>query len=176
MFQAAKYSAVEHLRNGQRTLIRALDPEDRDDFIAAAAGLTADSLRRRFFGVRGQFTEAELKFFLNVDFINHVALVAVVEEAGRPVIAGGGRYIIVKAGQAEIAFAVADKYQGQGIGTALMLHLAAIARASGLRELIAQVLPENIAMLKVFERSGLRHHTKLESGTIHIALQLTQVP
>jgi RimJ/RimL family protein N-acetyltransferase len=173
MFQAAKYSVVETLRDGQRMLIRALKPEDRDDFIAAAHGLTSLSLRRRFFGEKRQFTEAEQDFFLNADFIGHVALVAIVEEAGRPVIAGGGRYVVVKPGQAELAFAVSDKYQGRGIGAALMHHLAAIARESQLRELIAEVLPENIAMLRVLERSGLRHSAKLESGTMHIALELT---
>ena len=49
-----------------------------------------------------------------------------------------------------------DQYQGQGLGGALMCHLTAIARAEGLKELIAEVPPENTPMLKVFERSGLR--------------------
>ncbi len=172
-FRAADFSTVETLRDGQLVLIRALKPEDRDDFIAAAGGLSMQSLRRRFFGLKRHFTEAEQHFFLDVDFINHVALIAVLEEAGRSVIAGGARYAVVKPGQAEIAFAVADKYQGLGVGAALMHHLTAIARESGLSELIAQVLPENIAMLKVLERSGLQHCKKIEAGTIHIALQLT---
>jgi ribosomal protein S18 acetylase RimI-like enzyme len=59
-------------------------------------------------------------------------------------------------GKAEVAFAVVDEYQGQGIGAALMRHLAAIAREAGLKELVADVLPDNIPMLKVFEKSGLR--------------------
>ena len=62
------------------------------------------------------------------------------------VIAGGGRYIVVEPGQAEIAFVVVDAYQGQGIGSVLMRHLAALAREAGLKELIAEVLPENTAM------------------------------
>jgi RimJ/RimL family protein N-acetyltransferase len=172
MFEAANYSAVETLRNGKQALIRALKSEDRSDFIAAAGGLTAQSLRRRFFGEKRHFTEAEQSFFLNPDFYSHVALIAVVEEAGRPVIAGGARYIVVKRGQAELAFAVADRFQGCGIGTALMRHLAMIAKEAGLRELIAEVLPENIAMLKVFERSGLRHCKEQGPGAIHIVLQL----
>jgi RimJ/RimL family protein N-acetyltransferase len=167
------YSVIETLRNGLHVFIRALRPEDKNDFIAAVSGLTAESLRRRFFGVRRHFTEAEQDFFLNVDFINHVALIAVLNEAGQPVIAGGARYVVVKPGQAELAFAVADKYQGQGVGAALMRHLAAIARESGLQELTAEVLPENTPMLKVFERSGIHHSTTVESGNIHIVLRLT---
>jgi ribosomal protein S18 acetylase RimI-like enzyme len=85
-------------------------------------------------------------------------------------IVGGGRYVIVQPGRAEVAFAVIDEYQGQGIGTALMRHLAGIARAAGLKELIAEVLPENVPMLKVFEKSGLHCGTKRESGIVHVVL------
>jgi len=117
-------------------------------------------------------TQQEIAFFLNVDFVSHVALVAVVEEGGRPVIVGGGRYIILQPGKAEVAFAVIDERQGQGIGAALMHHLAAIARESGLKELIAEVLPDNVPMLKVFEKSGLRLSTTREARVVHVALQL----
>jgi len=172
MLQAASYSAVESLRNGKRVHLRALKPEDRDGFVSAAGGLTAQSLRRRFFAGKRHFTEAEQSFFLNPDFTSHVALIAVVEEEGQPVIAGGARYVVAAPGRAEVAFAVADRFQGQGIGAALMRHLAAIAKDAGLRELIAEVLPENIAMLKVFERSGLPHSAKVASGAVHVTLQL----
>ncbi len=141
--------------------------------LAAIGGTSVQSLYRRFFGVRRHFTEEETAFFLNVDFVNHVALIAVVEEGDRPVIAGGARYIVLQPEQAEVAFAVVDQYQGQGIGTVLMRHLAAIAREAGLQELVAEVLPENVAMLKVFERSGLRVSAKRESGTVHVSLRFT---
>ena len=104
---------------------------------------------------------------------NHVALVAQIDEDGRPVIAGGGRYIVVQPGQAEIAFVVVDAYQGQGIGTILMRHLAALAREAGLKELIAEVLPENTAMLKVFKKFGFRPGSKRDPQVVHLALQLS---
>jgi GNAT superfamily N-acetyltransferase len=116
MLQAAKYSVIEVLRAGRRVEIRALRPEDRSDLLAAVGRTSAESLYRRFFGVRRGFSEQEVEFFLNVDFANHVALVAVVEESGLPVIAGGGRYIVLQPGKAEVAFAVVDQYQGKGIG------------------------------------------------------------
>jgi GNAT superfamily N-acetyltransferase len=173
MLQAAKYSAIEVLRTGRRVEIRALRPEDRSDLLAAVGRTSTESLYRRFFGARRDFTEQEMDFFLNVDFANHVALVAVVEESGLPVIAGGGRYIILQPGKAEVAFAVVDQYQGKGIGGALMRHLAAIARGAGITELIADVLPDNIPMLKVFEKSGCRVSTKRDSQVVHVALQLS---
>jgi GNAT superfamily N-acetyltransferase len=100
-------------------------------------------------------------------------LVVVAEEGGRAEIVGGGRYIVVAPGQAEVAFAVIDQYQGQGVGAGLMRHLAAIAREAGLRELTAEVLPENAPMLKVFEKSGLPVGTKREAGVVHVTMRLS---
>ena len=164
MLEAAKYSAFETLRNERRVEIRALRPDDRADLIAAVDRTSAQSLYRRFFDVRRGFTDQEIAFFLNVDFVNHVALVAVVEEGGYPTIVGGGRYIVVQPGTAEVAFAVVDEYQGQGVGAALMRHLAAIARRVEVKQFIAEVLPDNNPMLKVFEKSGFRLGTRRESN------------
>ena len=172
MVEAANYSAFETLRDGRRVEIRALRPDDRADLIAAVARSSAQSLYRRFFAVKRDFAEPEVEFFLNVDFVDHVALVAVVYESGRPVIAGGARYIVVQPGKAEVAFTVVDQYQGQGLGAALMHHLAAIARGAGLRELIAEVLLDNSPMLKVFENSGLPLSIKREPQVVHVAVRL----
>jgi GNAT superfamily N-acetyltransferase len=154
MSEAAKYSAIEALRDGRRVEIRALLRDDRADLLTAIGRIGTQSLARRFFGLKRSFSDAEVAYFVNVDFVNHLAVVAVVEGGGQPAIIGGGHYIVLKPGQAEVAFAVVDEYQGQGVGAALMRHLAAIAREGGLRELIAEVLPDNTGMLKVFEKSG----------------------
>jgi GNAT superfamily N-acetyltransferase len=95
-----------------------------------------------------------------------------VEEGGRPTIGGGGRYIVVQPGRAEVAFAVVDQYQGQGIGAALLHHLAVIARGVGLQELVAEVLPDNTPMLKVFEKGGFGLATTREPGVVHVTLRL----
>ena len=147
MLEAAKYSAVEKLRNGYQVEIRALRPDDQANLIAAFGRTSSQSRYRRFFALKRGFTEGEIAFFLNIDFINHVALVAVVDEGGRPMIVGGGRYIVVQSGKAEVAFAVVDQYQGQGIGGALLRHLAAIARSAKLQELIAEVLSARISQM-----------------------------
>jgi RimJ/RimL family protein N-acetyltransferase len=109
---------------------------------------------------------------LNVDFVNHVALIAAVKEKDRVSIVAGGRYVVERPGTAEIAFAVVDDYQGQGIGAALLRHLATLARRAGLKEFTAEVLPDNTPMLKVFERSGLKFITKRSADGVHAVLQL----
>nr|WP_247654570.1 GNAT family N-acetyltransferase [Microvirga sp. HBU67558] len=160
------------MRDGRTVEIRALRPEDRAGLLAAVGRTSDQSLYRRFFGFKRGFTDQEIDFYLNVDFVGHVALVALLEEDGQPVIVGGSRYVVAQPGQAEVAFAVDDAHQGKGIGTALMRHLATLARDAGLTELVAEVLPENTAMLKVFETSGLGIGTRREPDATHVVLQL----
>jgi GNAT superfamily N-acetyltransferase len=96
--------------------------------LAAVGRTSMQSLQRRFFVPKKGFSERELAFFLDIDFETHVALVAQIDEDGHPIIAGGGRYIVVEPGHAEIAFVVVDDCQGQGIGTILVRHLAVLAQ------------------------------------------------
>jgi RimJ/RimL family protein N-acetyltransferase len=172
MSDATNYFAAELLPNGRRIEIRAVKSSDRTDLAAALKRTSARSLYRRFFGLKRHFSEKEIDFFLNIDFYNHAALVAVTREGALRAIVGGGRYVVVRAGMAEVAFTVVDKFQGQGIGSLLVRHLARLARDAGLREFIAEVLPENTPMLKVFEKSGLQVTTIPEDGVIHVALRL----
>ncbi len=171
MIDAAHYSATETLRDGRTIEIRAQRPQDREAMHEAIAGLSSKSLYRRFFAVRREFSEKETDYFLDVDFVGHVALVAVADEAGKPTIVGGGRYVVVKPGQAEVAFAIIDAFQGLGVGSALMRHLAILGREAGLRELVAEVLSENVPMLNVFKRSGLAMETRREGSVVHVTLR-----
>ena len=141
--------------------------------IAAVSRTSSESLYRRFFAIRRHFSETEASFYLNIDFVTHVALVVLAEENGQRSIVGGGRYVVSEPGQAEVAFTVIDKFQGRGLGAALLRHLATIARQAGLRELVAYVLPDNRAMLKVFEKSGLKYTAVREAGSVYAKLGLT---
>ncbi|MDR7036159.1 GNAT superfamily N-acetyltransferase [Methylobacterium sp. BE186] len=172
MDDLAHYSALERLRDGGLLEIRALRPEDRDGLLWAIDHASEQSLYRRFFGARRHFSDTEVAVFLNVDFENQVALVAVADEAGEARIAGGGRYVVTRPGQAEVAFTVIDAFQGRGVGAVLMRHVIAIARRRGLGELIAEVLPDNAPMLKLFERCDLPLRRRREGSVIHVSLQL----
>src|SRR5262249_27922834 len=150
MLDPANISVSETLRNGQLVQIRSQRPTDREELEVALARMSDESQRGRFFGARRHFSEKEAEYFLDIDFVNHVALVAVADENGKQAIVGAGRYVVVQPGQAELAFGVVDQYQGQGLGAALMRKLAAIARQAGINQLVADVLGSNLAMLKVF--------------------------
>ena len=171
MMDLANYSATETLRDGRTVEIRAQRPQDREGMHAAIAQSSSGSLHRRFFAVRREFSEKETDYFLDIDFVNHVALVAEANDAGQPTIVGGGRYVVVQPGQAEVAFLIIDAYQGLGIGSALMRHLATLGREAGLHEFIAEVLSENAPMLNVFERSGLAMSTERDGTVMHVTLR-----
>jgi ribosomal protein S18 acetylase RimI-like enzyme len=172
MSEAINYTASELLRDGGQLEIRALRPEDEADMFAAIGKTSTQSLQRRFFVMKRHFSDKERAFFMDIDFRNHVAIVAVAEEAGRSVIVGGGRYIIFEPGRAEMAFVVIDAWQGRGVGSILTRHLVKIASDDGLRELTAEVLPENAAMLKVFGKFGFRPGSRRDPQAIHLALKL----
>jgi RimJ/RimL family protein N-acetyltransferase len=172
MPDVASFSVVERLRNGRRFEIRALRPSDRSALLAAAGRTSDQSLYRRFFGVRREFSHDEIESFVNVNFVGEVALVAVAHESGHELIAAGGRYIVVRPGVAELAFTVVDEFQRQGIAGALLRHLAKLAHAAGIKEFVAEVMPDNTAMLKVLERSGLELQRRRENGVVHVTLQL----
>jgi RimJ/RimL family protein N-acetyltransferase len=171
MIDSAHYQATEVLRDGRRIEIRAQRPEDRESLRAAVARTSSESLYRRFFSVKRTFSEKEVHYFLDIDFVSHVALMAIADEGGRPMIIGGARYVLAQPGQAEVSFAVIDDYQAKRIGSALMRHLAAVGREAGLHEFFAEVLSENVPMLKVFERSGLAMTTKREGSVVHVTMR-----
>lgn len=171
------FSVTEHMHDQRQITIRAVRPDDKDLVLKGLPRLGAGSMYRRFFAVKSGFTNNEWKAFTEVDFVNVVQLVAVLEEGGEDWVIAGGRYMrsgVSGAGQkAEVAFLIGDPVQGQGIGTMLFNHLVAIARASGIAEFEAEVLPSNTTMLKVFKKSGYPVKTSATRESVHVLIDLT---
>lgn len=172
MTGGSHYRAIEMLADGRQVVIRAQRPDDREGYRAAIARASAETLYHRFFAAKRDFSPEEVAHFLDIDFIDHVALVAAVEENGKPTLIGGGRYVVTEAGKAEVSFSIIDEFQGKGIGTLLFRHLVEIARQAGLRELFAEVLADNPAMLRVFEHSGLISSQKREGAVVEVTMRL----
>jgi RimJ/RimL family protein N-acetyltransferase len=170
------FAAAHVLPNGKSILIRAVRPDDKERLRAAFGQLERTSIYTRFFGHRKELTEAELELATNVDFDQVVALWATVGAGGAEIIIGGGRYVRnaepASRPSAEVAFAVEEDYQGQGIARCLLGHLARIAHSKGLARLDADVLPANRPMLAVFARSGLPMRQQVARDVIHVTLSL----
>ena len=174
MFQPDKFHVVETLHDGSTVEIRAQRPEDKEAILEEVRHASADTLYHRFFAVKRALSEKEQHFFFDVDFINHVVLIAVATRNGRPRIVGGARFIVTEPGKAEVAFSVVDDFQHHGLGAVLMHHIAAIAREAGVRELFAEVLSDNASMLAVFEHSGLIATTRREGTTIRVSMRFPE--
>src|SRR5690349_21611074 len=154
---AASYSSEVILRDGGSIYVRAIRPDDRERLLRHFKALSEESKYHRFFGLKRELTGDELIKLTNLDFVNHVAIVATLRDGDEERFIGVGRYI--RSGdphRAEVAFAVLDDHQGRGIGTVLLEHLSRIARDAGITEFEADVLGDNNRMLEVFSKSGFR--------------------
>jgi len=173
MSDAFNYSISEPLRVGTRILIRAIRPNDKPLLLEHFHGLSERSIYYRFFGHKRSLEQADLRGLTELDFVNHVGLAATVEAEGGERFIGVGRYVRdpgVKA--AEVAFAVLDEFQGRGIGTLLLHHLALIARRRGISKFAAFVMGDNHQMLEVFANSGFRTRDSYDAGTVRVTLDL----
>jgi GNAT superfamily N-acetyltransferase len=171
MFEPDKFHVTETLHDGSTVEIRAQKPEDREEITAALQQASAETVYHRFFAMKRSFSEKEQHFFFDVDFVDHVVLIAVANTDGNSRIVGGARFVVTEPGKAEVAFSVVDHSQGHGLGAVLMHHITAIAREAGIREFVAEVLSDNGPMLAVFEHSGLITTTRREGATIHVAMR-----
>jgi acetyl coenzyme A synthetase (ADP forming)-like protein len=156
---AAGYSAPALLRDGTSVLIRAIRPGDRASLLRHFAALGPESRYFRFFGMKKELTEEELRYFTEPDFERHVGLVAVRLEGASAEILGVARYTPAQDApddphQAEFAVAVADTWQGRGVGTALLEHLAQVALANGVTEFEADVMGQNTRMVAMLRATG----------------------
>jgi GNAT superfamily N-acetyltransferase len=174
---ARAFRVEDTLRNGVPVTFRAARPDDAARLVKAFEGLERESVRTRFFGYRAGPTPRELGRLGDIDFVHDVMLVATVLRDGDEVVVGTGRYAAAREPgappSAEVAFTVEEDFQGQGIASRLLGHLAAIARANGLATLEAYVLAENRSMLSVFSRSGFAMTQRREPDAIHVTLALS---
>ena len=176
MSDVKKYSVQETVKNGLQVIIRAIRPADKDEFRAAVDELDDRSIYLRFFSPK-KVSDKELADATDVDFVKTVALVTCLQENDTERIIGGGRYIAFGKSdppdKAEVAFTVRKGYQGLGIGSLMLRHLAGIAKEKGIAEFDADVLSDNTGMLTVFKRSGFPMKLSYEYGVAHVILSLS---
>ncbi len=162
------------LRTGATVRLRPIRKSDAPAIGRLHAGLSPRSLYFRFLGAPGASLAARTTGMCAADGVSQVVLVA---EAGDRIAAVAGYYVDPKRpSQAEVAFAVEEALQGEGLGTRLLERLAEIARERGLTEFVADVHPENRRMLDVFRDCGFAVGQHVEQGVVRVAIGLAATP
>jgi acetyl coenzyme A synthetase (ADP forming)-like protein len=157
------------LRDGSTLRLRAPARDDRDGLAAFFSGLSERSLYLRFHGLRA-VDEKLVAHFLEPGWRERGVLIGTLADGdGNERIVAVGEYIRLRdQAAAEAAFAVADELQGRGIGTRLLERLASLAAEQGIERFVAEVMPENRAMLGVFEGAGLEVTRELDGGEFEV--------
>jgi len=173
-FNPESYRASETLPAGQRIRLRAIRPDDSAALRAEFLKLSKATVRDRFFSIKLDLTPGELKYFTEVDFDQHVALVAEVNTATGYQPAAVGRMVrsCDQLDHAEIAITVADALQGKGIGKVMLHHLIDCARDLGVRHIDASVLADNKRMMHLIRNTGLPFDSSLQQGIQTISVHL----
>ena len=156
------------LRDGSTLRLRAPGPEDLDDLKAFYGRLSPESRYLRFHG-HGRVDVAAADY-ANADGDDRVALIG---RQGDRVVAAAGYDVLREPGAAEVAFAVADEFQGRGAATRLLEQLAAIAAERAIHRFDAEVMQGNQGMLSVFERAGFGVRRKSAYGELTVSLDIS---
>lgn len=149
------------IRDGTRIRVRPVVPSDRAQIEAGFEQLSEASRRSRFFTPLQQLPEALLRYLTELDYKNHVALVAgAIDDPGEPGVAIA-RYIRCADNPecAEAAVTVLDNYQRRGIATVLLRALALIALENDITRFCAYVQWGNPEVVKLARALGasVRH-------------------
>lgn len=166
--RAATWEAPALLSDGRSVSIRPIRPDDTEALVAFGGRLSRQTISFRLLGPVVRISGEGLRRFVEVDQVDHLALVATL---GTDIIATA-RCVRSEEDptRGEVTFTVEDAFQGLGLGVVLLDRIADAARAQGIDTLTADVLPDNIRMLRAFEGSGFQYTTSFGASAVHIDL------
>jgi RimJ/RimL family protein N-acetyltransferase len=145
--------------------VRPIRPDDADALVEFHDGLSHDTQYLRFFSAHPHLSPREIDRFTHVDYGDRLALV--VESDGH--LLAVGRYDRVGTSEgAEVAFVVADAHQGHGLCTMLLHRLAAAAPSHGITRFVAETLPGNHRMQRVFLDAGYPVRSRFVDGVVEV--------
>jgi GNAT superfamily N-acetyltransferase len=149
-----------------------LEPADKSLLREGVRHLSPDSAYRRFFVPTPDLTDSQLTYLTTLDHERHEAL-----GVSDPVTGEGiavARYIQTAddPATAEVAIAVVDRWQGRGVGGALLNRLSAVARERGIKRFSGLILAENHRMIKLMSSLGAVVSRRTESGTLELVVDL----
>ncbi|HEY7784107.1 MAG TPA: GNAT family N-acetyltransferase, partial [Pyrinomonadaceae bacterium] len=153
------------LRDGSTVRIRVMRPSDEPRLLKLLQSLSEESRWMRFYSsASGSALAAEAHREANLE--DTFGLLAFSGSDERVV--GHAFYAVIDEQRAEVAFTIANDFQGRGLGTMLLGQLAEVAAANGVQLFEAEVVAANHAMLHVFRESGFPVEVSARSGQLHV--------
>ncbi|MGV9888581.1 bifunctional acetate--CoA ligase family protein/GNAT family N-acetyltransferase [Streptomyces sp. NPDC003395] len=173
----AHWEADVVLRDGGTARIRPITVDDADRLVSFYEQVSDESKYYRFFAPYPRLSAKDVHRFTHHDFVDRVGLAATI--GGEFIatvrydrIGANGMPASAPADEAEVAFLVQDAHQGRGVASALLEHIAAVARERGIRRFAAEVLPANTKMIKVFTDAGYTQKRSFEDGVVRLEFDL----
>ncbi len=173
----AHWEADVVLRDGGTARIRPITADDAGRLVSFYEQVSDESKYYRFFAPYPRLSAKDVHRFTHHDFVDRVGLAATV--GGEFIatvrydrIGADGMPASAPSDEAEVAFLVQDAHQGRGVASALLEHIAAVARERGIRRFTAEVLPANTKMIKVFTDAGYIQKRSFEDGVVHLEFDI----
>jgi acetyl coenzyme A synthetase (ADP forming)-like protein len=157
------------LADGTTAHVRAIAPTDAPAVVTFYSQLSPASIVLRYFGPHPKLSSDEVDQLTRPDGLDVVVLVA---ELHHIIVAIAQYHREPGQDEAEVAFLVDDRYQGHGIGTILLEHLASEARRQGIKQFVAHTLWENRAMLAVLHDAGYSRQVSRDANVVKVVLDI----
>ncbi|MFC1891766.1 GNAT family N-acetyltransferase [Thermodesulfobacteriota bacterium] len=171
---SSQYETEVILKDGSSMILRPIKRDDAGLWLDFVSGLSKRTKYLRFHSLPKHTIEDAVRF-CTVDYQNSFAVVAETLKEQSSAIVGIGRYYrLPRWHAAEVAFVIADAYQGKGIGTKLVEWLANVARNNDIDLFEANVLAENREMMKVLRTYGFHITTQLKESVYHVTFSIAK--
>ena len=169
-----RYETRWRLRDGRDILLRPIKPEDEPMWLEMFQSFSEESVRLRFFQVIKDTPHEMRVRYCNIDYDREVAIVAELNEDGRKRLLGVARVGLEPDGRTgELAFIVADPWQGLGLGTKLVDHTIDVCKDMKVESIYAIMLQENTRAISLMRKMGFEVHF-LTDGTARAVLDLKE--
>ena len=150
-----QYSDVLRARNGNPVTVRFVEPRDAEELQNYFRALSTRSRYNRFLGAMSELPHNLLDHFIHVGERDEFSVIATVKVDGFESVIGEARYALhPESDSVEFGISIDDRWQHQGLGSALMKNMECRAAALGAVRLFADTLRSNEAMLTLARKSG----------------------
>lgn len=163
-------------KSGLEIILRPVKISDEPLLKDFVYSLSEETMYKRFISRRKDMPHEILQtLFVVIDYTKEMVILAVIEDKDKEVVIGVGQYGINEGSHtAEVALVVRDDYQNKGVGTEILFYLTNIAEKQGLLGFTAEMLPENIGVLRLFEKTGLKVRKKFSAGVYRVQVSFRE--